>query len=98
MNFSEQLRAIRHAEKITRLQFSEDVGIPIKTMERYEQNKNSPGIEAVKQITTHPKYSKYTLWLMTGQTAPESGQVCPEFINKDTTKNTLDSTSSRKKA
>ena len=98
MNYSEQLKKIRKAENVSRKEFCEETGIPFKTMEKYEQGTSSPGGESLRSITTHPKYSKYTLWLMTGQTAPEAGQVCPEFINKDTTINTSDSISSRKKA
>ncbi|WP_279146014.1 helix-turn-helix domain-containing protein [Photobacterium carnosum] len=98
MNFSKQLKEIRNAENVSRKEFCEETGIPFKTMEKYEQGISSPGGESLRSITTHSRYSKYTLWLMTGQTAPEAGQVCPEFINKDTTKKISDSTSSRKKA
>lgn len=30
-------------------------------------------------ITNNERFEKYTYWLMTGKTLPESGQVCPDF-------------------
>lgn len=29
------------------------------------------------KITQHPQITKYTMWLMTGQTIPEAGQISP---------------------
>ncbi|MFJ4457540.1 hypothetical protein ACIP1G_27155 [Pseudomonas sp. NPDC089392] len=35
------------------------------------------GAPALIKISSHPRFKKYTLWLMTGDTAPEGGQVSP---------------------
>ena len=83
MNFSKQLKLIRKEEKVTQVELSELTDIPIKTLEKYEQGVSEPTLKNVKLITAHPKFQKYTLWLMTGTTAPESGQVCPAFSTQD---------------
>ncbi|AXG44972.1 MULTISPECIES: C protein [Photorhabdus] len=31
----------------------------------------------LSQLPDHPKFEKYTLWLMTGKITPESGQISP---------------------
>ncbi|MEC4724667.1 helix-turn-helix domain-containing protein [Shewanella sp. D64] len=85
MFFSKQLKLIRKEESLTQTELSQLTDIPIRTIEKYEQGVSEPTLKNMKQITEHPMLKKYTLWLMTGTTAPESGQVCPAFsTNQDT--------------
>lgn len=74
----EKIRAIRDAEGLSRQQFFELTGIPAGTQKHYEMGRHkSIGSEILFKITTHPRFQKYALWLMTDTTAPESGQIAP---------------------
>lgn len=74
----EKIRVIRDAEGLTRQQFFELTGIPAGTQKYYETGRvESIGSDILLKITQHPHFAKYTLWLMTGNTAPEAGQVAP---------------------
>ncbi|AXG45019.1 MULTISPECIES: helix-turn-helix domain-containing protein [Photorhabdus] len=77
MDMSQKIRAIRKAEGLTQMKFSELTGIALSTLKNYEGEHTAPGLSTVLQITNHPKFEKYTLWLMTGKIAPESGQISP---------------------
>ncbi|EAB9751149.1 helix-turn-helix domain-containing protein [Salmonella enterica] len=77
-----KIRAIRDAEKLTRLQFFEMTGIPAGTQKYYETGRvESIGSDILLKITQHPCFSKYTLWLMTGKTAPQAGQIAPALAH-----------------
>ncbi|EET2789579.1 TPA: helix-turn-helix transcriptional regulator [Escherichia coli] len=76
----EKIRAIRDAEGLSRQQFFELTGIPAGTQKHYEMGRHkSIGSEILFKITTHPRFQKYALWLMTDTTAPESGQIAPSL-------------------
>ncbi|RCB84193.1 transcriptional regulator, partial [Escherichia coli] len=34
-----------------------------------------------EKITNHPRFSKYTLWIMTGKSSPEAGQISPALAH-----------------
>tara|TARA_R110002072_G_C7958528_1_gene533740 strand:- start:1969 stop:2235 length:267 start_codon:yes stop_codon:yes gene_type:complete len=79
MNIGEKIVAIRSAEKLNQLQFSNLTGINTKTLQNYEQGiVKKYNAEEIQKITQHELFQKYTLWLMNGMTAPEAGQVSPE--------------------
>lgn len=74
----EKIRAMRESEGLTRLQFFELTGIPAVTQKSYETGRReSIGSGTLLKITQHPRFEKYTLWLMTDSIAPESGQIAP---------------------
>ncbi|MFP2469482.1 helix-turn-helix domain-containing protein [Pseudescherichia vulneris] len=77
MKMGQKLRAIRKAEGITQAKFCEISGIALGTVKNYEGGHAEPGIQVILQITNTPQLEKYTLWLMTDKTAPESGQISP---------------------
>lgn len=79
MFLGKRVKAIRMGEGLSQDGFSQLIDISKGTLQNYEQGKNLLSEESLMKITNHPQFQKYTLWLMTGQTAPESGQVCPEF-------------------
>ncbi|MEN3258493.1 helix-turn-helix transcriptional regulator [Sodalis endosymbiont of Spalangia cameroni] len=79
MTLSEKIKAIRKAEGLTRAEFCQLIEISISTMEKYEMGKFEPGGTALTKITHHPRFMKYTLWLMSDQVAPESGQISPSL-------------------
>lgn len=81
MNMSKKIRAIRRAEKLTQMKFCELAAIPLSTLKNYEGGHAEPSLNTILQLTQHPQFEKYTLWLMTGKTAPEAGQVAPDLAH-----------------
>ncbi|CAB5532608.1 Helix-turn-helix [Providencia rettgeri] len=77
MLLSEKIKLIRLSESMTLRKFSEITGIALSTLEKYEMGKFEPSGGALVKITSHPQFSKYTMWLMTGNIAPEFGQISP---------------------
>lgn len=76
----EKIKQIRAAEGVSQAQFFELTGIPIDTLKGYETSRTlQVASDNLLKITTHPQFQKYTLWLMTGQVAPDSGQISPEL-------------------
>lgn len=82
MKLSEKMKLIREAEGLSQANFCEIIGLPINTLKKYEGGKFEPGGNALTKMTQHPRFMKYTLWLMTDQVAPESGQVSPKIPNE----------------
>lgn len=79
VNIGKKIKAIRIEESISQTEFAQLIDISVSTVRAYEQNINIPDGKSLEKITNHPQLFKYTLWLMTGKTAPESGQICPAF-------------------
>lgn len=78
MLIGRKIREIRKAEGLTRKRLSEITGIPVATMKRFETDRiDNIGSETLFKITKNPRFTKYTLWLMSDQIAPESGQISP---------------------
>lgn len=84
INYREKLRAIRKAEKLTQKQLSEITGISHSAIRNYESGSSIIGLSVVERFISAPLLTKYTLWLMTDKTAPESGQIAPsaEFLDE----------------
>jgi transcriptional regulator with XRE-family HTH domain len=81
MIVSEKIKAIRTAEGLSQNQFCKIMEIPISTLKKLEGGYNEPGWTTLMKLTQHPLFEKYTLWLMTGNTAPESGQIAPTLAH-----------------
>lgn len=81
MNLAEKLRAIRKAEGLTQMKFSEISGIAQGTIKNYESGQSEPGLQIVLRVTNSPQLEKYTLWLMTDKTAPQAGQIAPALAH-----------------
>ncbi|MEW2681599.1 helix-turn-helix transcriptional regulator [Vibrio cholerae] len=79
MELGKRLKAIRISEGLEREEMAQLVDIPRGTIRNYEQGINKPSSENLMRITNFDCFQKYTFWLMTGKTLPESGQVCPDF-------------------
>lgn len=74
-----RLRAIRIAEGLKLTELSTILNLDVGILSEFE--KGSSGIfgEIVAKATNNVRFKKYTFWLMTGETLPESGQICPEL-------------------
>ncbi|EIA0806111.1 helix-turn-helix domain-containing protein [Vibrio vulnificus] len=79
MDLGKKIKAIRVAEGLSQPQMAELMGMPIGTLRNCEQDRTELGTERLLRITTHDRFKKYALWLVTNETNPESGQVAPDF-------------------
>lgn len=83
MELGLKIKSIRLEESLSQSDLAELIGISKGTLQNYEQGKNHLSETNLLKITNHPQLMKYALWLMTGQSAPESGQVCPVFSTQE---------------
>ncbi|MBE8815611.1 helix-turn-helix domain-containing protein [Serratia marcescens] len=88
----DKVKAIRKSEGVSQSEFCEITGISISTVKKYETGLIEPGGATLMKITCNPRFKKYTMWLMTGDVAPEVGQISPALSPDG-----LDSTSNRQK-
>ena len=72
---AKKLRLIREAETSGRAEFCEIIGVAKKTLEGIEQTGRVPKGDLLEKVCS--TWPKYTLWLMTGKTDPECGQIDP---------------------
>lgn len=77
IDHGEKLKAIRKAEGMTQRDFATVLGIGLGTIKNYETGQKGVGAPILDKVANHPQFTKYTLWLMTGSIAPESGQISP---------------------
>ncbi len=94
-DFGKKIRAIREAEGLTRKQFFELTGILEETQKLYELGRRENiGIETVMKITNHPRFKRYTMWLMSedDEAYSEAEQISPALSPSG-----QNSTSSRQK-
>lgn len=77
-----KLKAIRRNEGLTQSQFADMTGISLGVLKNYESKQKKVGLSVIERVIECPTLTKYALWLMTDQTAPESGQIAPpnEFL------------------
>lgn len=77
MDISKKIKLIRQTEQITQQQLSEIVELSISTLKKIEAGYNDPTFSTLSKLTSHPKFQKYALWLISDTTAPEAGQISP---------------------
>lgn len=76
-SLGKKIRDVRESEGLSRAQFAELTGIAEGAQKFYETDRRALGSEMLLKITQHPRFEKYTLWLMTGKTSEAVGQVSP---------------------
>lgn len=89
MKMSQKIKIIRNAEGLTQMEFCKLLNIPLSSLKNYEGQHSNPNLNAIMKIVQHPKFEKYTLWLMNNKTSPESGQVSPDLSHYGQEKTTL---------
>ncbi|EFD0291034.1 XRE family transcriptional regulator [Escherichia coli] len=77
MSYAQKLKSIRAAEGLTQKQLSELTGVSLGMIKNYESEQHPAGVQTVEKVIQVERFEKYTLWLMTGKTAPAAGQVSP---------------------
>lgn len=77
LDFPAKLKAIRVDEALTQTEFCQVLDLSLSSQKKYEAGIIEVGITPLLKIVNHPRFMKYTLWLMTGRDAPLCGQVTP---------------------
>lgn len=75
MELPAKMKAIRKMERLTQQELCELLEISTSTWKKYEASIIEMGLPPIMKICNHPRFKKYTLWLMTGDTAPACGQI-----------------------
>ncbi|ENJ8188420.1 helix-turn-helix transcriptional regulator [Yersinia enterocolitica] len=81
IDIAEKIKLMRESERLNRKQLSELTGVPYSSLSSYETRSKGMSAEAAMKILSHPRFMKYTMWFMTGQIAPESGQIAPALAH-----------------
>lgn len=69
-----RLKAVRKTEDLAQPEFADMVGIPLGTYQNLEQGKGSSWTN-IEKIIMHERFYKYSLWITTGATCDECGQI-----------------------
>ena len=65
-SLNKKIKLLRKAEGMSQRQFGKEVGISQSVIGNFESGKQkSLGSEYLMNITNHPKFKKYTMWLLT---------------------------------
>ncbi|UDQ80178.1 helix-turn-helix domain-containing protein [Erwinia rhapontici] len=88
-DYREKLRLIRKAEGLTQAAVAEETGIALSSIRNYESGGVAVGLKVIEKFLAMTRFQKYTLWLMTGQTAPESGQIAPKGAEEITSEDDI---------
>lgn len=75
--YGKKLRLIRLTEGLTQMQMRDTTGISLGSIKNYETGREV-GLSIIERVVAHPQFQKYTLWLMTGETAIRAGQIAPK--------------------
>jgi len=75
MTLQEKIKLVRTSQKLTQDNFSEIIGIPKTSLRKYETGEREPSGKALLKIIE--SYPQFALWITTGETIPEGGQVMP---------------------
>ena len=78
---SEKLKLMRESERMTRAEASDEWELKGDALWRYENGKTLPNVDVITKILNHPRFEKYALWFITGETVPESGQFAPALYD-----------------
>ncbi|EPK1685560.1 helix-turn-helix domain-containing protein [Klebsiella aerogenes] len=81
MQIPEKLKAIRKAEGLSQTAFCQLLDMSISSVKKYETGIIEPGGSVLMHILQHQRFQKYTLWVMSGKTAPQAGQIAPALAH-----------------
>nr|WP_261158328.1 helix-turn-helix transcriptional regulator [Serratia entomophila] len=76
-DYGEKLKQIRTAEGLTQPAFAKELGLGLSTVKNYESGQKNAGLSIVDKVANHPRFEKYTMWLMNGKTSEAAGQISP---------------------
>lgn len=78
-DLEKKIKAMRKSEGITQQKMADETGLSLGSIRNFETGFNTVGIQTVEAILMTPRFKKYALWLMTGETAPTAGQISPKL-------------------
>lgn len=93
--YPEKLKSIRKAEGLTQAKLAEETGVSLSAIRNYESGQKDVGLSIVTKFTNHPRFEKYTLWLMTDKTNEAAGQISP-LLSPNGLENTSSALSTKK--
>lgn len=76
-SIEEKIFMVRKAEGLSRRELSELTGISASNLKNYELLGRLIPAETLSLILEHPRFEKYTMWIMTGKTNEALGQISP---------------------
>lgn len=77
MDMPAKMKAIRSREGMTQSEFCQLLGFSLSTWKKYEAGITEMALSPFLVVANHSRFTKYALWLTTGRTAAEIGQVSP---------------------
>lgn len=83
MSFKNRLKSVIKEERYTQKEFSMELDIPLRTVEEYVSGRNKPSGDLFMKLSNHEKFKKYTMWLLSGNAEPNSGQISPAFSTQE---------------
>jgi len=75
--FSLRLKLIRESLNLSQAKFCDLLDIGLSAYKRYELGTNEPGSGPIEKIANNPQTKMYFMWLFTGETNPDAGQIAP---------------------
>lgn len=78
MTLQEKIRLIRKSQNLTQAKFAEIIDIPMTSLRKYEKGEREPSGKALLKIIE--SFPQFALWMTTGETIPEGGQIMPGEI------------------
>jgi len=86
IKLEKKLKVIRLEEELTQEDFSQLIDISVHSVKSYESKRREVHSKNLLKIVNHPRFSKYTLWLLMDdfdeETNKKSGQVKPVHLEQ----------------
>ncbi|WP_315903399.1 helix-turn-helix domain-containing protein [Photorhabdus kleinii] len=95
-SYAKKLKLIRKAEGLTQVAFAKELGVGLSTVKNYETGRREAGLSIIDKITNHPRFEKYTMWLMSNKTLEMAGQISPALSPDGRDDDTYNSRSGQK--
>lgn len=77
MDLPAKMKAIRKREGITQGELCDLLDVSHSTWRKYEAGIIEMGLGPIMKMANHPRFRKYTLWLLTGDVTCAAEQVSP---------------------
>ncbi len=71
------MQLIRKSTGLTQAKVVEKSGLSLSVLKKYETDVNQIGGGALLKLFSIEEYEKYSLWFLTGKSAPDMGQIAP---------------------
>lgn len=83
MSLGKRLKAVIKEEGLSQRAFAEDMSLSVTAIEHYIAERRTPSGELFIEMGKSDRFRKYTMWLLTGDVEPNSGQICPAFSTQE---------------